>query len=106
VKIQCRIRCKIAFLYAAKLRQQQASEWEQLWNDREGRLYYFNRITQTSTYEDPMELYRPLVRDRLSDRLVQAWPFLDELDAMSRGGMPPLPSFAPSCALPLPRCCP
>lgn len=34
-----------------------------------------------------MGLYRPLVRDRLSDALVQSWPFLDELEAMSRGGI-------------------
>jgi hypothetical protein len=64
-------------IVATDLREQQAAEWEQLWDGSRQLVYYYNRSTGKSTYLEPAEAYRPLVRDRLSQRLVQAWPSLD-----------------------------
>ena len=64
-------------LIAIDLREQQQALWEQLWDHSRELVYYYNRSTNKSTYMEPTEAYRPLVRDRLSQRLVQAWPFLD-----------------------------
>jgi hypothetical protein len=53
-------------------------------------LYYYNSSTGQSTYEEPVEVYRPLVRDLRSDALMQAWPNLDDImqqaAATVRGG--------------------
>ena len=76
--IQRVIRGTMDRLIAEDLREQQASIWEQLWDGTRELVYYYNRNTEKSTYMDPAEAYRPLVRDRLSQSLVQAWPFLDE----------------------------
>jgi hypothetical protein len=76
--IQRSIRGYLGRCKAAALRIQQWSQWEQLWDNKRALLYYFNRVEFRSTYEEPEEPFRPLVRDRLSARLVQAWPFLDK----------------------------
>ena len=60
-----------------KLYLQQTAEWEQLWDDNRGVLYYYNRVTQESTYFEPDTYFRPLVRDRETSALIQAWPHLD-----------------------------
>ena len=54
--------------------QQRAADWEQLWDDKRHALYYYNSVTRESMYSEPHAVYRPLVRDRLSARLIQAWP--------------------------------
>lgn len=74
------------FVYKAKqlrqtLAQQQLAEWEQLWDDSRGVLYYFNRLAMESTYFEPTTHFRPLVRDRETDALIQSWPHLDILHA-------------------------
>jgi hypothetical protein len=55
-------------------------------------MYYYNRLDGISTYHEPdTKIYRPLVRDRRSDALVQAWPSLDETRSERYGppGQPP-----------------
>jgi len=92
-------------IIAADLRQQQKSPWEQLWDQNRELVYYYNRSTGKSTYLEPSAAYRPLVRDRLSQALIQAWPFIDsdrENSAKNDFGLPPgLATFAPSLAM----CC-
>ena len=77
VKIQNLSRSRAARAEAAHLRSQQQAAWEQLWDAKRGVMYYYHRETKSSVYTEPRVVYRPLVRDRLSARLVQAWPFLD-----------------------------
>lgn len=67
---------------AAELRQQQGATWEQLWDNRRNLLYYHNRITKETTYDEPAGSIRPLVRDRRSSALIQAWPHLDQNSLM------------------------
>lgn len=91
IRIQCIARARVAWKASEYMRKQQNAEWEQLWNDRDRRLYYYNSTTGQSTYEEPVEVFRPLVRDLRSDALVQAWPNLDESmqgfgDGTLRGG--------------------
>jgi hypothetical protein len=69
---------------AALLRLQQQSDWEQLWDVKRSLLYYFNCVEVRSTYEEPDVLFRPLVRDRRSARLVQSWPYLDQAEGRRR----------------------
>lgn len=59
------------------LRAQQAADWEQLWDPSRALMYYYNRYTFLSTYNEPGMVFRPMVRDRRSDALIQAWPFLN-----------------------------
>lgn len=66
-----------------ELKQQQTAAWEQLWDSRRNVLYYHNRLTKETTYDEPNAPVRPLVRDRLSSALIQAWPHLDQ---KSEGG--------------------
>lgn len=66
-------RCKADFL-----RRQMQSEWEQIYDEKRQVMYYYNNIQGESVYEEPKVPYRPLVRDRLSAKLMQSWPFLDE----------------------------
>lgn len=63
---------------ARHLRELQLADWEQLWDNKRNVMYYFNRITGESKFTEPRGLFRPLVRDRRSARLVQAWPHLDK----------------------------
>jgi hypothetical protein len=65
-------RCRAQFLQL-----QQLSSWEQLWDDKRACLYYYNTITQQTTYEEPLDCYRPLVRDMRSATLMLSWPHLD-----------------------------
>jgi hypothetical protein len=69
-------------ILANKYRLQQTAEWEQLWDDRRRVLYYYNKITQTASYDEPDAPIRPLVRDLRSSALIQAWPHLDATDDM------------------------
>jgi hypothetical protein len=75
--IQRCFRCNKARELARKLRRLQKAAWEQLWDKSRNMLYYYNRLTNVSQYLEPTEDFRPLVRDRRSAALVQAWPFLD-----------------------------
>jgi hypothetical protein len=64
--------------YAKTLRIEQEAEWEQMWDSKRDIMYFYNRTTQSSKYTAPVnEVFRPLVRDRLSARLIQSWPHLD-----------------------------
>lgn len=62
---------------AAALSAEKFSDWEQLWNDKRQLMYYYNKITQESTYREPRGPFRPLMRDRRSYALMQAWPDLE-----------------------------
>ena len=98
--IQRVIRGTMDRLIAEDLREQQASIWEQLWDGTRELVYYYNRNTEKSTYMEPAEAYRPLVRDRLSQSLVQAWPFLDE-DKMAKSTGSSHPSLVSPPILPI-----
>lgn len=63
---------------AAYFRLQQISEYEQLWDDENGRVYFYHNTTGTSSFTAPAGPYRPLVRDLYSDTLIQAWPQLED----------------------------
>jgi hypothetical protein len=79
----------LAHRKALELRRQQASPWEQLWDSRYNRLYYYHVEMQKSQYEEPDgETYRPLIRDKHSAALMQAWPRLG--GAASFASMPTL----------------
>ena len=67
----------LARCLAYSLRLQQSAIYEQLWDERNQIVYYYNRVSKTSTYEPPNEPFRPLVRDFYSDALIQAWPQLE-----------------------------
>ena len=75
--IQRCFRCNKARQLARKLRRLQKAPWEQLWDKSRNMMYYYNRTTNVSQYLEPSEDFRPLVRDRRSSALMQAWPFLD-----------------------------
>ena len=90
--IQRAARRFLAYRIARTLRAQRDSPWEQLWNTQYNLLYYFNYITGESQYEEPYEFvtdengqgvmvpcpFRPLIRDKYSAALIQAWPFLED----------------------------
>lgn len=63
--------------FAAALSAEKFSDWEQLWNDKRQLMYYYNKITKESTYREPRGPFRPLLRDKKSYALVQAWPDLE-----------------------------
>jgi len=75
--IQRSSRRTLAFMLARNLRAQRDSEWEQLWNPAKSLLYYYNYVTKKSQYPEPPGPFRPLVRDRCSAALIQAWPEVD-----------------------------
>lgn len=77
--IQRNVRKYFAIKLSHYYYQQKHSSWEQLWDDKHHLLYYYNNQTGLSQYEEPPngEAYRPLIRDRLSASLLQAWPDLD-----------------------------
>jgi len=75
--IQRLVRGFVARCRAQFLQLQQLSSWEQLWDDKRASLYYYNTITQQTTYEEPLDCYRPLVRDLRSATLMLSWPHLD-----------------------------
>lgn len=77
IKLQSFIRCRAAKLLADELRAQKSSNWEQLWDDNRRCIYYFNKFTNTASYDDPLIPCRPLVRDLRSSALIQAWPDLE-----------------------------
>ena len=83
----------------AGLKQQQLAEWEQLWDNRRNILYYHNRLTQETTYEEPAGPIRPLVRDRRSAALIQAWPHLNQNIMINETGVlvkPASPGLGPT----------
>jgi hypothetical protein len=77
IKLQSFFRARAAYLLADELRAQKASNWEQLWDDNRRCIYYFNKFTNTASYDDPLIPCRPLVRDFRSSALIQAWPDLE-----------------------------
>ena len=70
-------RRKLAYMRALELQYQRESEWEQLWNPAKNLLYYYNYVTKKSQYSEPDGPFRPLVRDKKSAALMQAWPEID-----------------------------
>ena len=81
--IQGASRRKLAYKVAQRLREQRDSEWEQLWNPAKNLLYYYNYVTKKSQYNEPEGPFRPLIRDRLSAGLMQAWPEIDNRRGMN-----------------------
>jgi len=64
------------------LKKQQFSQWEQLFNEDENCFYWYNKKTQLSVWEEPNVPFRPMIRDRFTQKLMQAWPHMDvESDA-------------------------
>ena len=63
---------------ARRLRLAQQADWEQLWDPNRELVYFYNHKTRKATYLQPQGPFRPLVRDRRSQALMQAWPFLDQ----------------------------
>jgi hypothetical protein len=61
-------------------RRQQVSVWEELWSEEEGVFYYFNNGNGEALWNPPLVAYRPMVRDRFTQTLMQAWPHLDVPD--------------------------
>lgn len=82
--LQRAIRGFVARSEAEFLRHQQVADWEQLWDDKRLALYYYNIHTGVTTYEEPYDVYRPLVRDRRSAALILAWPQLDAQSNLAR----------------------
>ena len=80
IKIQQAARCRYARRLCIELRKQQNAVWEQLWDTKRNVMYYYNWLTEESKFVEPRDIFRPLVRDRRSSRLVQAWPNLRILD--------------------------
>ncbi|CAM9422653.1 unnamed protein product, partial [Choristocarpus tenellus] len=90
--LQCLHRRSTAMAIARELRDQMHSEWEQLWDEEEEMFYYFHKCTvpllspthyvyqktMESQWENPLVPFRPMIRDRLSARLMQAWPQLED----------------------------
>eukprot|EP00903_Cladosiphon_okamuranus_P016531 g15251.t1 len=70
-------RRKRAFVTAAHLRQQRVSRWEQLRDDESGRFYFYSKDTGEAFWEPPGVPFRPMIRDRMSGALMQAWPQLE-----------------------------
>lgn len=56
---------------------QMSSDWEQMWSKEEKIFYYYHKKTGESVWEEPQIPYRPMIRDRYTGRLIQAWPHLD-----------------------------
>jgi len=77
LKIQCLWRGMEARLIASFHKRQQQSMWEELWSEEEGVFYYFQKETGEAMWNPPSGAYRPMVRDRFTQRLMQAWPHLD-----------------------------
>ncbi|CAM9759100.1 unnamed protein product [Scytosiphon promiscuus] len=75
--LQSAERRKRACVTAADLKEQRASPWEQLLDDDTGTLYFFCKDTGESVWQPPEVPFRPMVRDRLSGALIQAWPQLE-----------------------------
>jgi hypothetical protein len=75
--LQSFCRGRTALRLAEELRAQKTSNWEQLWDDNRRCIYYFNKFTNTASYDDPLIPCRPLVRDLRSAALIQAWPDLE-----------------------------
>ena len=75
--IQSLFRGHQARLLAAFYRRQQQSMWEELWSEEEGVFYYFNTGNGEALWNPPLVAYRPMVRDRFTQVLMQAWPYLD-----------------------------
>jgi len=81
LKLQALMHSKIAKAYAEKLKKQQKSSWEQLWSDTAKAFYWFNKDTESASWDEPNEPYRPLVADRQTLKLIQAWPFIENTDS-------------------------
>lgn len=75
--LQAFIRMHLAKIYSAILRKQQTSCWEQLWSDTDQVFYWYNKETEFASWDEPEEPYRPMVKDRFTQKLIQAWPFFE-----------------------------
>ena len=79
------LRGSMARAEASKLRLEQQAEWEQMWDADREIIYFYSNRTGKSSYLQPRGAYRPLIRDRRSQALMQAWPVLDHRRGL---GMP------------------
>ncbi|CAM9506452.1 unnamed protein product [Chrysoparadoxa australica] len=77
VMLQCAYRQRAAHQLYQSLAAQKASRWEELWDDENHRSYFHNLDSLETSWDEPGAPYRPLVRDKFTQRLVQAWPMLD-----------------------------
>jgi hypothetical protein len=87
--LQCLWRGHVAREMGRYLRLQQESMWEELWSDAENVFYYFHKPTEEALWHPPEVPYRPMVRDRFTQRLMQAWPQIEhpEEEAMAEKGI-------------------
>ena len=77
LKVQCLWRGHVARDLARYLEMQQQSLWEELWSDEENVFYYYHKPTGEALWHAPEVPYRPMVRDRFTQRLMQAWPQIE-----------------------------
>jgi hypothetical protein len=71
-KLQASVR---SFIFVKKftkyLQSQYNSQVEQLWSDEESAFYWFDKKTQTSVWDEPAVPYRPMIRDKFTQQLMQ-----------------------------------
>ena len=75
--IQCFVRSVFAAEYKKNLLEQQQSQWEQLWDEEKNLFYWYDTVSGGTTWEEPA-VYRPMIRARRSQKLIQAWPLLGQ----------------------------
>jgi len=80
VKLQALWRASQAREVKGYLKRQQRSVWEELWSEDEGVFYYYSKASGEALWEAPLVPYRPMVRDRFTQRLMQAWPQIENPD--------------------------
>ena len=87
--LQCLWRGHQARELGRYLVSQQQSLWEELWSDAENVFYYFHKATGEALWHAPEVPFRPMVRDRFTQRLMQAWPQIEhpEEEALAEKGV-------------------
>ncbi|GMH89449.1 hypothetical protein TrST_g7346 [Triparma strigata] len=84
-KIQSNVRTHI---FVSKLKSyllgQYNSVVEQLWDDEKNLFYWFDKKSKQAAWEEPEIPYRPMIRDRFTQQLMQAWPVLDNALAVEK----------------------
>ena len=83
-KLQNFARSYFARSYSILLRKQKHSSWEQLWSDAAQVFYWYNRESEIASWEEPKDPYRPMVMHRLTQKLIKAWPMVDELGSSNK----------------------
>ena len=83
IVLQSFVRRLLAKYQKVKLGLQQYSQYEQIFDERLSRFYWFDKLSGKSTWEEP-PIFRPMVRLGSSQQLIQAWPHLNKCVKGSR----------------------